>query len=174
MQLSPPTTAPDSLLQAMAASPAYCRALVQRLRSGSSQAEAAAKLPALVSGRRAAVETAAAAGAIPALIQALRRSGSAALLSKAARALTSICLNQPANLRQLWQAGGVDALLPLLAGACDVSQLASDVLDSLARKLPELKQQLGAAALAPLLSCVRTSGSSSPRQSAALVALIDM
>ena len=50
MQLSPPTTAPASLLQAMAASPAYYRALVQRLRSSSSQAEAAAKLAALVSG----------------------------------------------------------------------------------------------------------------------------
>lgn len=35
---------------APAASPAYYRALVQRLRSSSSQAEAAAKLAALVSG----------------------------------------------------------------------------------------------------------------------------
>lgn len=43
----------------------------------------------------------------------------------------------------------MDALLPLLAGASNVSQLASAVMRSLARKLPELKQQLGAAALAP-------------------------
>ena len=88
------------LLQAMAAScsPAYCRALIQRLRGGggaaaAAQADAAAKLAALVSGNTAAADMSAAAGAIPALIQVLQRSSSAELQRDAAKALAGICLN---------------------------------------------------------------------------------
>lgn len=160
----------------MAASPAYCRALIQRLRSSSSQAEAAEKLAALICGNDAAAEAAVAAGAIPALLQLLKRSsvaGSASVGGQAARALASLCMNEPARLRQLLQAGGVDALLPLLPGAPDVSQLAAGILSSMASKLPDAKQQLGAAALLPLLSLLHAPDNE-PVVEAALAALVNL
>lgn len=107
---------------AASGSPAYARALVQRLSSSSSnqQAEAAAKLAAL--GRHAiAAEAAVGAGAIPALLQLFTRSSST-VSSQAVCALSSLCSFNSARLRQLVQAGGVEALLPLLAGAPDVSK----------------------------------------------------
>ncbi len=159
---------------AASASPAYCRALIQRLRGGggsAAQADAATRLAALVWNDDDAADMAAAAGAIPALIQALRRSGSEALQRGAVRALAGISLNQPAHLRQLVQSGGIPVLLPLLAGPG--ADNAAGLLGSLASELPDLKQQLGAAALAPLLSCVRTTDSNNTRE-LALTALTNL
>lgn len=151
-------------------SPAYARALVQRLSSSSSnqQAEAAAKLAAL--GRHAvAAEAAVGAGAIPALLQLLTRSSST-VSSQAVCALSSLCSFNSARLRQLVQAGGVEALLPLLSGAPDVSKTAAFILAGMAEALPEAKQQLGAAILEPLLSLLRTTGSD-PTRATALIAM---
>lgn len=150
-------------------SPAYCRALVQRLRSSSSQAEAAAKLVALVRGNAAAAEAAAAAGAIPALLQLLKRStaaSSAAVRGQVAHALACLCIHEPARLRQLLQAGGVDALLPLLPAAEDAAHLAAGLLGSIAQHLPDVRQQLGAAALRPLLAAACTPGTEHVRGAA--------
>ncbi len=158
---------------AASASPAYCRALIQRLRGGTggAQADAAAKLAALVWNNGNAADMAAAAGAIPALIQALRLSGSAVLQRDAAKGLTGICLNQPARLQLLIQSGGIPVLLPLLAGAG--ADIAAGLLASIAAELPDLRQQIGAAANAPLLACVRTSASDYVRE-LALTALINL
>ena len=162
---------------AASGSPAYCRALVQRLRisssSSSQQAEAAAKLASLVQANAAAAEAAVVAGAIPALLQLLKGSssaGSVAARSRAVSALASLCMNEPARLRQLLQPGGVDALLPLLPGRADVSHLGTLILGSMAAELPDAKQQLGAAALMPLLSLLRASDDH-PVLEAALAAL---
>lgn len=163
---------------AASCSPAYCIALVQRLRGGggggggtAAQADAAARLAALVSGNTAAADMAAAAGAIPSLVQALRHSGSARLQCEAAKALNGICLNRPAHLRQLQQAGGIDALLPLLELL--EGGLAASLVGSLAKEVPEMKQQLGATTLGPLLACVRTNANDNPRE-LALMALSNL
>lgn len=152
---------------AMAASPAYCHALVQRLRSGSSnsQANAAARLAALVRQGGDAAGALAAAGVIPALIQFLKDSSPSGAQKEAATALCRLCLYQPANGWQLVQAGGVGVLAGLLSRADDTAVIAADTLAHIAVFLPEMRREVGAAALSSLLLLLR-SGSANVQEPA--------
>ena len=152
----------------MAASPAYCRALVQRLRSGSpsSEADAAARLETLVRGGGDAAAAAAAAGAVAALVQFLRHSSPFPGQMEAAVALAGLCLYQPTNARQLVHAGAVPVLVRLLSGATkEVAMVAADTLANIAAFLPEMRQELGTAAFPSLLSLLR-SGSTNAQEHA--------
>lgn len=165
----PPTAGP---LRAMAASPAFCQALVKRLRSGSSQAEAAAaKLAALVHASDDAGAMAVAAGAIPALLQVVKQRASSRARGEALSALMQLCHHKPAHSQQFVQAGGASVLLQLLAGAEEAAvdsmpDMAAAALGGLASDLPEMRQELGAAAFPALVSLLRTSGSEDVRSTA--------